>query len=89
MDLISRWDVIDELQRWLYFPDYNKGERNVIACAIAMVEELPSAEQKGKWIEKAYGFFDSIPVCSECGCITKMRERYSFCPYCGARMVSE
>ena len=41
------------------------------------------------YANSAYGFFDSIPVCSECGCITKMRERYSFCPYCGARMVSE
>lgn len=48
-------------------------------------------ERKGKWIEKEdpYGFFDSIPVCSECGCTTKMRERYNYCPNCGAEMKGE
>ena len=40
----------------------------------------------GKWEMKPdpYGFFDEIPVCSECGCTTKMREKYNFCPNCGA-----
>ena len=30
----------------------------------------------GKWEmkEDPYGFFSEIPVCSECGCTTKMRE---------------
>lgn len=45
----------------------------------------------GKWIMKSdpYGFFDEIPVCSECGCTTKMREKTKFCPNCGAKMDEE
>lgn len=41
---------------------------------------------KGRWEMKPdpYGFFDEIPVCSECGCTTKMRESYKFCPNCGS-----
>lgn len=44
--------------------------------------------RRGKWIMKPdpYGFFAEIPVCSECGCTTKMRETYNFCPNCGAHM---
>lgn len=50
------------------------------------IKDLPSARPKGKWIMKAdpYGFFDEIPVCSECGCTTEMRKTYNFCPYCGS-----
>ena len=42
----------------------------------------------GKWEMKSdpFGFFDEIPVCSECGCTTKMREKTKYCPNCGARM---
>ena len=52
---------------------------------------LPSAQperKKGKWEMKPdpYGFFEEIPVCSECGCTTKMREMYNFCPNCGCEM---
>ena len=53
-----------------------------------ILEELPSAEKKGKWEMKSdpYGWFDEIPVCSACGCTTKLREKYAYCPYCGAKM---
>lgn len=42
----------------------------------------------GKWEMKPdpYGYFDLIPVCTACGCTTKWREKYSFCPNCGADM---
>ena len=45
----------------------------------------------GKWEMKPdpFGFFDEIPVCSECGCTTKMREKTKYCPHCGARMDEE
>ena len=44
--------------------------------------------KKGRWVDREdpYGFFDAIPVCSECGCTTKMRETYHYCPNCGAEM---
>ena len=43
----------------------------------------------GRWIEKddPYSFFDTIPVCSVCGCTTKMRQKTRFCPNCGAKMA--
>lgn len=49
------------------------------------------AQRKGKWTEKPdpYGFFETIPVCSECGCTTKYREKYKCCPNCGAQMEEE
>ena len=55
------------------------------------VRDLPSAEPErktGRWKMEPdpYGFFDEIPVCSECGRTTKMRETYKFCPNCGADM---
>ena len=45
----------------------------------------------GKWEMKPdpFGFFDEILVCSECGCITKMREKTKYCPNCGSRMDEE
>lgn len=53
------------------------------------VEAVPV--RHGKWEMKPdpYGFFDEIPVCSECGCTTKMREKTKYCPNCGARMDEE
>lgn len=40
----------------------------------------------GRWEMKPdpYGFFEEIPVCSECGCTTKMRDKPKFCPNCGS-----
>ena len=43
-DLIDRQEAIDELVRWGKIPDYNDGERNVIACTIGMLSALPSAQ---------------------------------------------
>ena len=58
--------------------------------ACCAIENAPTVEERktGKWIMNTdpYGFFDEIPVCSECGHTTKMRETYNFCPNCGARM---
>ena len=55
---------------------------------IAVMERIRS---NGRWEQKPdpFGFFDTIPVCSECGCTTKMRETYKYCPNCGARMEDE
>ena len=59
---------------------------------LAILERVskPDREEKAmtKWEMKPdpFGFFDDIPVCSECGCTTKMREKTKYCPNCGAKM---
>ena len=58
---------------------------------IEHLKRMPPAHdpvKHGKWEMKPdpYGFFEEIPVCSECGCTTKMRQKYRYCPNCGARM---
>lgn len=60
-----------------------------------LFDDIPTVDAEpvrhGHWEMKAdpYGFFDKIPVCSECGCTTKMRETYKYCPNCGAKMDLE
>lgn len=63
-----------------------------ISIAIGKVCDAPTVEPErktGRWIQKEdpYGFFDTIPVCSECGHTTKMRETYNYCPNCGLPMI--
>lgn len=59
-------------------------------CRMDRLTRIPTADvrpvKRGEWMRKPdpYGFFEDIPVCSECGCTTKMREEYNFCPNCGA-----
>jgi len=58
----------------------------------ALLDDVPSEDVRpvvrGKWEMEAdpYGFFDEIPVCSNCGCTTRYREKYAYCPNCGADM---
>lgn len=60
--------------------------------AVQIVEDTLAADvqpaRHGRWERKKdpYEFFDTIPVCSVCGCTTKWREEYLFCPNCGAKM---
>ena len=51
-------------------------------------EEEQQEPKMGEWLMKPdpYGFFEEIPVCSACGCTTKWREKYLYCPNCGAKM---
>ena len=57
-----------------------------------LIESIPAADvvkrKRGEWKQRSdpYGWFETIPVCSICGCTTKWRETYMFCPNCGARM---
>lgn len=58
------------------------------------IREYFMGEKKGKWIEKPdpYGFFETIPVCSECGGQAWMFDykgvvrKSRHCPNCGAVM---
>ena len=100
-DLISRQAAIDALERifnqceeieahlpdgdpdkpgYKMFPDY--------MTVWKYLHQLPSAERRGRWEmkEDPYGFFDTIPVCSACGCTPKYRVKSAYCPYCGTQM---
>lgn len=82
-EYIKREDVVKRLENLFQLQ---------AVTAKAIVNAIPAADVKpvvrGEWEMKPdhYGFFEEIPVCSVCGCTTKMRETYSFCPNCGADM---
>ena len=75
-DLIRRQDAIDALSQWdwqdMYLPIHFK----------QLLEELPSAQKKGHWIDK-----DICYQCSECGYDSLGHGNY--CPNCGAYMKGE
>lgn len=43
-DLISRYAVISNIERWLNCKEYNHGERNIMKSVINLCNALPSAE---------------------------------------------
>ena len=85
-DLISRQAAIDAMFAGMPGLMFND--------VLRILRTLPTAQPErktGRWLPlpDPYGFFDTIPVCSECGCTTKMREKTPFCPNCGARMDTD
>lgn len=85
-DLINRQDAIDAI---------NKAFERVFAwdgtspLGDKVLENVPSAERKrGEWIEDGYQGYPC--VCSVCGIAQDIKAKFlfSFCPNCGARMVS-
>lgn len=89
-DLIDRQAAIDavhgEIDGYLVWDESGK---NTAYEVERILVKLPTVEPKtGKWEMKPdpYGFFEEIPVCSVCGCTTKWREKYPYCPNCGAKM---
>ena len=88
-DTISRQAAIDELEKRLQANGYlNAALVSELNRSIGYLKRLPSAERRGRWEmkEDPYGFFDTIPVCSACGCTTKYRVTSAYCPNCGAKM---
>lgn len=80
-DMISRQVAIDALctQRGILYP-------------ISTIEELPSAERKGKWINHRNDDGHNIADCSVCGNVIQWfdnDEKPRYCCMCGARMESE
>ena len=90
--MMTKREVLDYLENVLY-PIVPLDNWSVYSELHYMIEELETAEpvKHGKWEMKPdlFGFFDEIPVCSKCGCTTKMREKTKYCPNCGARMDEE
>ena len=86
---MTKQKILDYLDNVLH-PIVSPDNWNVYSELYDMIEELPSEEpaRHGKWEMKPdpFGFFDNIPVCSECGRTTKMREKTKYCPNCGAKM---
>lgn len=93
-DLIERSEAINIIKNWLFNDTgYSWGEKNVMKCTIAELEDLPPVTQKtGRWIESnGVGLF----ICSECTepvypmptCMGKPLMKY--CPNCGAKMQEE
>ena len=86
-DLIKREDAIKAIED---LPHAYNGWSDAYdkSYIIQTLEEVPSAENKGEWIES--DFFGDIE-CSNCGaewdCCDNDTERFNFCPNCGARMV--
>ena len=94
-EYIEREAAKDMFQR-LAYDDWNQGActtwANAYSESAEMIDAIPAADvepvRHGRWKMKPdpYGWFDEIPVCSACGCTTKWREKYLFCPNCGADM---
>lgn len=101
-DTISRKAAIDALielseqrDEW----DNNEGyaQKRGIDAAICAIEDLPSAERRGQWIEE-YSANHFQAKCSACGESTLYGITYdlegnayymNYCPNCGARMVED
>lgn len=74
-DLISRTDLLKELEKWdwqeLYLPIHFS----------ELVADLPSAEKTAEW--KLVDAYRGLYVCSNC---RLQSSKYAFCPNCGAKM---
>ena len=63
---------------WEYPMDY----------AVAFEKAIKALDERkvGKWVKNEHTFW----TCSECGLVNKYnRERYAYCPNCGAKMDKE
>lgn len=97
-ELISRQAALAEIDKnreELLSSGMTGAEHIIVHYGRRVIEELPTIDvpdrKVGTWEMRKdpYGFFEEIPVCSVCGCTNKWREKYSYCPMCGAIMECE
>lgn len=90
-DLISRQALIDALT---HFTNLSWDKLKIIFPMLTVVEDMPSAERRGRWIDM--GDFEQCSVCH--GTHLKVVQTYygeatwvktPYCPNCGARMDLE
>lgn len=90
-DLISRQTAIDALgEEPLVWNEDDAGEvaeRNQWKRDVAAIKSLPSAERRGRWIEKRNVAFPHL-LCSECKkpFYGSRFDVWNYCPNCGAKM---
>lgn len=92
-DTISRQAAIDVLRRKM--DKTAKGEigafyNTIIRQDIECIEQLPSAERRGRWIfdiDNKEWSWDKPYVCDQCG--EWVEKVFKFCPNCGANMEGE
>ena len=95
IDADALHDYMRARKKWVVKSDGKHNEGYTYDQVHFGIDAQPTVDavpvRHGKWEMKPdpYGFFDEIPVCSECGCTTKMREKTKYCPHCGARMDGE
>ncbi len=86
MDLIDRYDAIDEVNKSIGLNAYEK------ELVKGILRYLPSAQKTGRWIDEGFYSENHNAIayrCSECGwhCIAYAHELFNYCPSCGARML--
>lgn len=96
-DLISRQAAIAQFKPYALY-DSNRTNAEWVTRIEAVLEQLPSAEKRGKWLPHPTD--TDWNVCSVCGIGTHTRFHYNegvyggydveesfwYCPHCGARM---
>ena len=94
-DTISRQAAIDALT---HFTNLSWDKLKIMYPMLTVIEELPSAERRGRWINGNEGIWNAVilPKCSICGeTFYEMNVNingeypYNYCPNCGASMMDE
>lgn len=67
--------------------EYYEDSWNLHKEIMDFFDNAPTIEERktGKWERKS--FYDSTPVCPECG--IEVRWDYEYCPYCGTKLEGE
>ena len=81
-DLISRQAAIKKLDGALWGKEWDK------VLAKTILEKLPTAEKRGKWVEVYLEGQLLASRCTACGEL-ETGVPLNYCPWCGARMTEE